>query len=389
MQLPALRSVPITRWGKVAFVVVVAHGVTQYLWSPLRHEAPLRTILLLALVAVFTVLALHDGLRRHVPPGRYLLMQNALGLALPWVGAGHTAMAPLAVVSLSGLVLPGQWVIAPAVLHTINVLWVCAVYLPAEFGAQVSYIFVVAVVFVAAFTQAVAAELRMREKLDIASQQLAAQAAQAEEIATLAERERIARELHDSLGHALTAAHVHLQVAERDAIERPERAKKAIVCAREVVRTGLDDLRETVRTLKTPASEPLDLPVVLQRLAHTHQSGALHVTVHVHDVPPPLLAHASLALYRVAQEALTNVIKHAEASEASITLSAEGGSLYLRVQDNGRGLPSSYREGFGLTGIRERLAALDGQLTLQVGGGTQVIAQIPITQRPEPTVTTT
>lgn len=377
MQLHALSPLPIPRWAKVAFVILVAHGVVQYLWSPLRHDAPLRTALLLGVVAVFAALALHDPLRRHVPPAWYLLLQNALALALPWIGAGHTAMVPLAAVSLSGLVLPGQWVVAPAALHTVNVLAACAVYLADDFGSQVSYIFLVAVVFVVAFTQAVVSEVRLREKLDSASRQLAAHAAQAEEIATLAERERIARELHDSLGHALTAAHVHLQVAERDAIEHPERAKTAIGSAREAVRTGLDDLRETVRTLKTPVSEPLDLPTALARLARTHHTETLHVALHLRDVPQALLSHVSLALYRVAQEALTNVIKHAHASEATITLSVQDGNLCLRVQDNGRGLPAGYREGFGLTGIRERFGELGGHLTLAVEGGTRLIAEIP------------
>jgi signal transduction histidine kinase len=381
MRLHTLSPIPMTRWAKVAIVFVVAHGVVQYLLINLRTLTSLRAGLLLCAVAVFLTLALHDELRRRVPPAWYLLVQNALGLALPWIGAGYTAMAALPVLTLNGLVLPGQWVVAPAALHTVNVLCACAVCLPDDLRPQFIYIFLVAVVFVLAFTQALASEVRLREKLDVASQQLAAQAAQAEEMATLAERERVARELHDSLGHALTAAHVHLQVAERHAIEHPERAKTAIVCAREVVRTGLDDLRETVRTLKTPASEPLDLRAALQRLVRTHHTETLHVTVNLHNVSQTMPSHMSLALYRVAQEALTNVIKHAHASEASITLSANDGKWCLRVQDNGHGLPANYREGFGLTGIRERLSELGGRLTLDVDAGTRLIAEIPLANR--------
>lgn len=366
-------------WPKVAFATVVLQGVAQYVAEGMLVAAPLRSAAVLALAAVYVALACSDRLRERLPAMIMIAVQNALGLALPWVSLGFGVMASLGVISLNGFFLPAGWVIGLGALHTASALLVCKLLLPGTFGEQVAYIFVVAAVFVAAFTKAVVSEMRLRVELDAASKALALHAAQAETLATLAERERIARELHDSLGHALVAAHVHIRVAERDLSAKPERALEALGSARAAMQSGLDDLRATVRTLKAPASEPLELRDALRGLVEGHRGGETAVTLEIRGEPSAsaLPPHVALTLLRVAQEALTNVIKHARASRAEVELTFANGSLRLTVRDDGCGIGQA-REGFGLAGIRARLGELGGVLQLEHDRGTRLIASVPL-----------
>jgi len=213
-------TVAIGTWAKVAFVTVVAHGIAQYFAAGLALTAPLWTAVVLAMASGYIVLACSDRVRERVPVTMLLVAQNVLGLALPWASVGNAVMAPLAIISLNGFFLPIGWVIGLGVLHTGSALLVCKLLVLGTLGEQVAYIFVVAAVFVAAFTKAVVSEVRLREQLDAASKALARHAAHAETLAAHAERERIARELHDSLGHALVAAPLRVRGSERDPAAR-------------------------------------------------------------------------------------------------------------------------------------------------------------------------
>jgi signal transduction histidine kinase len=363
------RPLSMTLWGKLAFAVVVLQGLAQALFGALSSLAVPQKTVLVVCAGVYTALACWDGARERMGTGKYLLLQNALGLALPWLGSGHTAMSGLAVVSQSGLVLAGAGMLVPAALHTLNVLIACSVTLPAPFAAMMAYTFVVAVVFVMAFTQAVASELRTREKLDAASRELASYAAEAENLATMKERTRIARELHDSLGHTLTTTHVHLLVAERELTEVSERTRGALKTAQRVVRAGLDDLRRTVRALDAPVLENRSMEVALGLLVSDHDTDSLAAHFVVEGEPRSLPPVVALALYRVTQEALTNVVKHAQADRVEVNLSYGEREVRLLVRDNGIGMLGTREEKFGLQGIRERARVLGGSLDLRGSPG--------------------
>jgi len=371
--------VVIGTWAKVAFITVVMHGIAQYLGAGMATVAPLRTALVLALASLYVLIACSDRVREGMPASALVVVQNMLGFALPWVSDGHAVMAALAVISLNGFFLPVGWVLGLGVLHTASALLVCKLLVLGTLGEQVAYIFIVAAVFVAAFTKAVVSETRLRTQLDAASKALAQRAAQAEKLATHAERERIARELHDSLGHALVAAHVHVRVAERDLTARPERARQALSSAREAVQSGLDDLRATVRTLSAPADESFDLGAAIQRLVDGHQGGEPEMTLDIHREPEPAAvpAHVALALLRVAQEALTNAIKHARAKHVRVELTVQPALVRLTVQDDGHGRAGA-QEGFGLAGMRARLVELGGELKIDDERGTRLIASAPL-----------
>jgi signal transduction histidine kinase len=224
------------------------------------------------------------------------------------------------------------------------------------------------------------AELARRRSQALLEELQAAQA-QLQEMAVLEERTRLAREMHDSLGHRLTVAVVQLEGAQRLIGGDPERAARMIATMREELKGALGDLRRTVAALR---EDQPPLGAALTHLAHTFQSST-GLPVHV-SLPPemPRLPEAHrLALYRVAQESLTNAQRHAAASQVWLAVSLNGGQITLTASDDGQGLNRATpgrAGGFGLRGLRERAAQLGGEIVLHTGpeGGTQLRFSLPL-----------
>lgn len=216
---------------------------------------------------------------------------------------------------------------------------------------------------------------QLLEELQAAQRQL-------QELAVAEERNRLSREVHDSLGHRLTVAVVQLEGAQRLIPSDPDRAARMIGAMREQMKEALADLRRTVATLRAPLEADLPLTQSLSRLATDFQEAtglAIHLTLP--DDRLPLSEANRLGLYRAAQEALTNIQKHAEAKQAWLTLSVDDGQLILSVADDGKGFPSNTDQtGLGLRGLRERAAQLRGELLTEArpGGGAQVRLSLPV-----------
>lgn len=230
--------------------------------------------------------------------------------------------------------------------------------------------------------EARAASQKLAEDLEAVNQQLREYTAQAEQLAVIEERNRLARELHDSLGHRLTVAVVQLEGAQRLIPTDPGRAATMIGTMREQMKEALSDLRGSLASLRAPVEADLALDQTLHRLAHEFQaSTGLKVHVELRGRHQDVPAAQRLALYRAAQEALTNTHKHAQAHTVWLTLENGVDALRLLAADDGRGFanddPSS--ASFGLRGLRERAAQLGGQLTLsqRPGGGAQMEFKIP------------
>jgi len=223
---------------------------------------------------------------------------------------------------------------------------------------------------------------RLLKELQTVHHQLQEYAARVEELAVAEERNRLSREMHDTLGHRLTVSVVQLEGAQRLILGDPERAAGMVETVREQVREALNELRSTVATLREPLETDLPITTALQRLA-TSFDDATDLTVHL-DLPTelPLLSNAQrLALYRAAQEALTNVQRHAQAQQVWVQMETQQSCVALIVSDDGIGFPAETREAaFGLHGLRERAAHLDGELRLETceGGGAQVKFILPL-----------
>jgi two-component system sensor histidine kinase UhpB len=188
------------------------------------------------------------------------------------------------------------------------------------------------------------------------------------------ERSRIARELHDEVGQMLTAVALR---AERAAGEGPRQDEALHEIARTVLRS-IEDVQRIGRELRPEALDDLGLVSALIALcSRVEQQGVVSVRRDLDWRLPTLSAEAELVIYRVAQEALTNVLRHAEATEATVTLTGADHWVMLVVRDNGRGLPERRREG-GLAGMRERSLLIDAELEVNTGPGTEITLTVPV-----------
>ena len=192
-----------------------------------------------------------------------------------------------------------------------------------------------------------------------------------------AERHRVARELHDEVGQTLTA--MLLQV-EGLAPEIPDHLRDELEELRETARTGAEEVRRIAQRLRPEALDELGLPSALLALSSgfTEQTGVAtdrHVARDLRLTP-----EEELVVYRVAQEALTNIARHAEARHAELSLARDDGTVVLRVCDDGRGASASeLRSSYGVRGMRERAMLIGAALRIDTtpGGGTQVVLRIP------------
>ena len=200
------------------------------------------------------------------------------------------------------------------------------------------------------------------------------------------ERRRIARNLHDDLGQLLLVLKLEATMLKGQC-ETPA-AQRSIESIAARVDETIDAVRRIVDDLHPTALEDLGLNTALEALARraTERLG-IEVTVHCDDEDPPVSDRLATALYRCAQEALTNAIRHAQATDIAVELFCDDGQVRLTVQDNGKGLPREGEApavtaggGHGLRGLRERLEAFHGRMWLEdaPGAGARLRVRVPV-----------
>ncbi len=190
------------------------------------------------------------------------------------------------------------------------------------------------------------------------------------ELAVAEERVRLAREIHDGLGHHLTALNIQLQAAAKLITRDPDQAAEAIAACRSEAQTAIQEVRRSVVVMRRTPLDGLTLEQALVTLAHDFdQLSPLQVHFEQHGTAYPLPPAAALTLYRAAQEGLTNVQKHAaQAQQVQVRLDFTPQTVKLLILDDGIAEATANNgRGFGLTGLRERAEQLGG--TLQAGPG--------------------
>jgi signal transduction histidine kinase len=222
---------------------------------------------------------------------------------------------------------------------------------------------------------------------------LAARQEESEHRATLAERLRIAREMHDIVAHHISVVVIQAQGAQRVVDFDPARAKTAMADVERTSRTALEEMRRLLGLLRSgePAAEPLpnstyvppaglaDINILAERL----RRAGLGITVLQHGEPADVPEDVGLTVYRIVQESLTNVLKHAGPAAATVELDFSD-DVAVTVTDDGRGASAALTgipgAGRGTTGMRERVTALGGKLSVgpKPGGGYRVHATIPL-----------
>jgi signal transduction histidine kinase len=211
--------------------------------------------------------------------------------------------------------------------------------------------------------------------------------AQAREAGVVEERQRLAGEIHDTLAQGLTGIISQLEAAEHSR-RRPDDWSHHLDQARTLARSSLTEARRSVRALRPEQLEDASLPDALTALAHTwEQQSMVAADVHVTGSPIRIDADVEAALFRVTQEALSNVAKHAAAGKVRVTLTYLDDTVLLDVVDNGVGIgaPAQGRDpenpcGYGMIGMQERLERVGGALTVESlpGAGTTINATVPL-----------
>ncbi|ACC80437.1 integral membrane sensor signal transduction histidine kinase [Nostoc punctiforme PCC 73102] len=251
-------------------------------------------------------------------------------------------------------------------------------------------LFSLTLVFALLLINALLAERQSREQLEIAhlqleitNQQLCQYALRIEDQATLQERNRIAREIHDGLGHTLVAQTIQIN---NTLLFWESNNDKALTFLKQAKELGAEALLEIRRSLSLLRSNPLQgqsLQSAIEKLlTDFHQTTGIEPSCKI-DVPHTLPTEINTALYRIVQESLTNICKHAQATSVTVRLLARTGMIHLSIEDNGKGFnPTQNTTGFGLQGMRERAVALGAQLNLQsqLGTGCCISVSLPLSK---------
>lgn len=370
-------------------VIVVPYVLYVIFEGPDTPPLQMGVVLLLGVIYLgLNMYATRPAFDRVSPFQRdvYFAVQCGLLLAI-------TLLCPPGYMWLIGMPLVGTVVEHP------SALWRLAVYAVALAAATapqllaggwdtwpVGLLYAPAIVFVVFFTRlslvAQAGQDRAEDlarQLEAANHQLAEYAVQAEELATTQERNRIAREIHDNLGHYLTVVNVQIEAAKAVMAVQPDRARDALDKAQKSTQDGLAAVRRSVAALRESPIANRPIPDAIAALIAEAQSDGLDVRYTVTAAPRDLHSGTALALYRVAQEALTNVRKHARAAHVDVALDySDPARVRLAVHDDGVG-STGVDGGFGLLGIRERVNLLGGdmRITTAPGGGFQLAVTVP------------
>lgn len=245
-------------------------------------------------------------------------------------------------------------------------------------GLREAFGTLVAVLFAAVVTELLQREQRTRRELAAAHEQLRDHADRAERLATAQERNRVARDIHDGLGHSLTVVGMQVKAARAVLASDPERADEVLAQAQEQSEEALAEVRWSVRALREPRTVP-PLPEALTALAEETSATGVPTAFAVSGTERELGDETREALFRAAQEGLTNVRRHAGAGRADVLLEFADTLVRLEVRDDGTGMGEPSEPGFGLVGLRERAARLGGRLDVESepGRGCTLRVEVP------------
>lgn len=225
---------------------------------------------------------------------------------------------------------------------------------------------------------------QLRRELSAANQQIASFATMTESLTISRERNRMARELHDTLAHTLTASTVQLQAATTLWDSNPGKAHELVERSLNITRNSLDETRRALHDLRASPLENLGLLLAIRELGETtsKRTGS-QVDMHLPEQMAHLPETVEQTIYRIVQESLENIVRHAHASCVTIQMSQQRDTISLSIQDDGKGFEVNQIDNtqrYGIRGMRERVKALGGRMELfsQPNLGTQVQFEIQI-----------
>ena len=320
----------------------------------------------------------------------YFFIQLLLAGAIVYLGkgVGYNAMVLLPLAGQSVMLMPRNW-------RLVVNLSVVATYMLAlnPFSANNWTlvwsglpVFLAGQFFIVVFTQMAVSEEQARgeveklvRELEAKNQQLREYALQVEELAVTKERNRLAREIHDGLGHYLTTIYMQIQAARAVSKTDPLKAQEAIATAQNLTQEALKDVRRSVSALRDMPGDSISLQEEIEKMLKNCEGAGLTPEMKVLGAPRTLSPQAVFTIYRAVQEGINNTCKHAHATRISVSLDyTQISKVKLVIQDDGVGA-EQVDGGFGLMGMRERIHMLNGDMSVNTkpGNGFRVEVSVP------------
>ena len=238
-------------------------------------------------------------------------------------------------------------------------------------------------VFALILVKALLAERISRQQLAAAHHQLHQYSLQIEDQAMLQERNRIAREIHDAVGHNLTALRIQLENALLFCQSDPQKTETYLQTSQQLAASALTEIRHSVSTLRSDPLQGKSLLIALQTLCRKFQRQISGKFVYELQIVTSVKSDVGVTVYRLVQEALTNVVKHSQATQITLRIESDFGALWLMIEDDGIGFdPTQKATGFGLTSMRERTLTMGGRLYILTAPdqGCQLSVKLPLTK---------
>ena len=373
--------------GYVVTFTTASRGGTQYSAGQLLAGIVYGAIYLILGVFEAEILQRFPANTRNV---LFFSIQVALVFGIGWtLGPGGNWLIGLPLAGIAVEKLSSRWPVYAGLLAAV-ILPIGVRYSTWEAAWMNALIISTAVFFTAIYSQLRLNEQHAREnaeelakRLEAANHQLAEYASQAEELAATQERNRLAREIHDNLGHYLTIVNVQIEAAKVTLDSDSKRALDSLNKAQELTKKGLASVRESISALRVSPVENRPLQEAISALVDETQTIGVTAKFDVLGKPRCVDEKVALALYRAAQEGLTNVHKHAHASRVNVLLDfTQADKIRLTVRDDGAGAADT-GGGFGLIGIRERLHLLGGDCHIEarIGSGFCLEVIVPISEQ--------
>lgn len=378
---PSLRRAALPSYSLLlALLPLLAFGLMG-LYLPQNRQKVLQLCHALGQIFLILLLSATTANGGRIFPVVYLIMviRSCLMFAL----FGRLLMAGLAFVlfatglqiRLRSLALISQTLSPPARRHLGRVV----------LGLHLNFIvlFGLSLLLVVLLINALLTERQSQARLQQANETLRQSAQEIEKLAMDQERSRIARDIHDALGHSLTALNIQLESALKLAERDPGRSHQFLKAAKQLGTQALQDVRHSVAALRQDPLAGATLEKAIARLLQDLEKDSSITTVQTFSLAQPLPANLKVILYRIVQEGLTNIVKHAEASHVALQLVSSTAVVTLTLEDNGNGFdPEKAGTGFGLQSMRDRTQSAGGTFIIvspaQLGRGTRIQIALPV-----------
>lgn len=379
------KRIHLGRGADFAFILVVLSAYFA-MFSSLPNVSVYRLISMITLGVAYVTLGIYGfpyflESKNVIYQLAYFVIQLLLGglILLIGSGSGLTALLLLPLVVQSVVMLPNSWML----IVNIGILIIYSLgqlRLTQNLSALLNNlpVFFVGQIFIVFFTQMAVTEERSRAEierlvteLEDANNHLREYALNVEELAVTRERNRLAREIHDGLGHYLTSIYMQVQAAKAVMRKDESKAEDALGKAQKLAQDALSDVRHSVSTLRSPMLENMALSDAVRNLMDHTESGQMEIELIIRGQERLLSPQVNWGLFRAIQESMNNALKYSEASEMKIILDYEKqDTVSLEIKDDGQGA-DDVSGGYGLIGLQERINLLRGscEIVTSQGGG--------------------